>query len=190
VKTRLVRCMAHGTCIAVSTGVHLPTPYHIPPAMLDSTPRLIPHATTSTTAAMSNALRIRPVAEEPMPAPACGSSRAASCSLPWPVSPVHHVSCLSPRQNSRSRELTSPEYCRFVYSGIDNCNRLLRPKCYAAAPPNAVSKVSPARSCPFPLRRDDQYVFRLESSNNPQTFPLSTFSVNVLPVPLSPVGTS
>jgi hypothetical protein len=117
--------MAHATCIAVSTGVHLHRTTY--PAMLDSTPRLFPHATTSTTAAMSNALRIRPVAEEPMPArPACGS-RAASCSLPWPVSPVHHVSCLSrsPRQNSRSRESTSPEYYRFVYSGIDNCTRLL-----------------------------------------------------------------
>jgi hypothetical protein len=180
--------MAHATCIAVSFGTSY-TVSHTPPCSTQH------HVYSHTRPRAPRLPCPTPSASGPSPRSRCLPSRL------WQQSRILFLALarvpgasrelpLSPRQNPPSREPASPEYYRFVYSAIDSCTRLLRPKCCAAAPPNAVSKVSPARPCPFPLRRDNQYVFRLQSSNNPQTSPLSTFSVNVLPVPLSPVGTS
>jgi hypothetical protein len=135
-----------------------------------------------------------PVQRPPHPARRRG---ADACSRLWQQSRILYLALA--RVSGASRELTLARHIKIR----DHVSQLPRntivscilvsitaPVCCAAAPPNAVSKVFPARPCPFPLRRDDQYFFRLQSSNNPQTFPLSTFSVNVLPVPLSPVGAS
>jgi hypothetical protein len=122
--------MAHATCIAVSTGVHLHRTTY---------PATLLHARLNTTTAPARDHEHHGchVQRPPHPArrrgaDACPSrlrqqsrilslalARVSGQSRELTPSPPHH------HHNSQSRKPASPEYYRFVYSGIDNCTRLL-----------------------------------------------------------------